>query len=82
MSEWQLGGPTGIVRHGKKLAYGVRHGALLWLPYPLKKLIVHWWNWTACRIFGHDRLTIPAEDGWEAVDSCVNCCKKFEGEKP
>lgn len=44
----------GIVRHGTKLLFGHKHGALLWAPGWAQYALVAVWNRVACFLFGHD----------------------------
>ena len=56
----------GLVRYKRWLVWGCDHGALLHWPHWFKLWMVSIWNFTACRLFGHDMDT---DDG-----VCYHCC--------
>ena len=44
----------GLTRRGHHLLWGYKHGfGRGWLPYIVKRAIVHAWNPLACRVWGH-----------------------------
>ena len=48
----------GLTRHGHALLWGFRHGRLRWTPHWFRHMVIVVWNWTACRIYGHDRTNL------------------------
>ena len=71
----------GLVLYHHHLLYGWKHGfGCGWLPRWVQHAIVHVFNWTTCRLFGHDVLDLrSAKEFRDRVPVCVACCKEFPG---
>ena len=57
----------GIVRRGRHLYWGWKHGALLDWPDFVKDPIVWAWNRVSCDLFGHGLV-------FEGL--CCDCCRR------
>lgn len=44
----------GLTRSGHTLLWGFSHGHLRWTPHWFRQTIITIWNWSACRVYGHD----------------------------
>lgn len=76
---------TGLVRHNRSLAYGVRHGfGYYWLPERVQRIIVRVVNRISCRLWGHDDLMWHvAQSELSSHPECVQCCEVlYECAKP
>jgi hypothetical protein len=61
----------GIVRLGRWLAWGYRHGLMI-RPHWLAHLIVKKWNAASCRLFGHEWMSDLVQQ--EGREVCPHCC--------
>ena len=56
---------------GHALAFGHKHGSLMWAPEWVKHAIVSVWNSTFCMIHGHDDILV---DLYKALQDALGSC--------
>lgn len=75
-SKQDLDRDVGLAFYKHHLVYGWKHGfGYGWLPMPIQHAIVSVWNWTTCRLLGHDWFG-PWPDTPITKKTCSACCKE------
>lgn len=76
VSDWGLGNcglsfnyPRSTLCWGSHFGFGCG-----WLPHQLLTVIITAWNWTACRIVGHDETLLRLSESGAIPKSEAYCC--------
>lgn len=68
----------GLVRIGRHLGWGYKHGIGAKWPRWFKSVIVTTWNKISCFVWGHDWFGPIPE--WDVPKTCTACCKRWSHE--